>query len=452
MKSLFSLLVTDLPRHVGGGHEMVMGVFDISRAHFMPKCQRELYVELPEEDRQPGEEDHVGRLNRGMYGFRDASNAWMKDWQNLLAEGGYQVGLANPALFYNEAEFSRGAVHGDDFYVLGPVQAVDKMKELLGSKYQMRESHGLGFVENCVREATVLNRIVTLGIEDGRRFVQIEPDRRHVELIVESVGMKMNGSNGVTTPSIRQTDAAAEALKSSLLLGAYEASHYRSAVMRASFLSQERADISETVKRLAQGMSLPRVGHWELLKRLARYLIHKPDVSLVYWQQAMPDAVEVYVDSDFAGSRTDRKSTTGMVQTFGRHVIKATSNLQSVIGLNVSESEYYALVHGGSHGLGLQAYFLDIGIKVGLVVLSDSTSAKSFASRRGLGKQRHVMTRFLWLQQVVAAERLCVKKVHTSNNLSDVLTKHTDAKLSMKHCSSVGLVEKPPSKLQKTIK
>ena len=145
VKSLFSLLVTDLPHHVGGGREMCMGIFDISRAHFMPKCQRELYIELPAEDREPGEEDHVGRLNRGMYGFRDASNAWMKDWQQLLAEGGYQVGVANPALFFNEAEFSRGAVHGDDFYVLGPIAAVDKMKELLGSKYQMRESHRLGF-------------------------------------------------------------------------------------------------------------------------------------------------------------------------------------------------------------------------------------------------------------------------------------------------------------------
>jgi hypothetical protein len=111
-----------------------------------------------------------------------------------------------------------------------------------------------------------------------------------------------------------------------------------------------------------------------------------------------------------------------MVQTFGTHMIKASSNLQSVVGLNVSESEFYALVHGASHGLGLQAYFLDIGIKVGLVIFSDSTSAKSFASRRGLGKQRHVMTRFLLLQQVVAAERVCVKKVHTSHNCSDVLT------------------------------
>ena len=122
------------------------------------------------------------------------------------------------------------------------------------------------------------------------------------------------------------------------------------------------------------------------------------------------------------------------------------------MGLNVSESEFYALVHGSSHGLGLQAYFLDIGIKVGLVVLSDSTSAKSFASRRGLGKQRHVMTRFLWLQQVVAAERVCAKKVHTTHNYSDVLTKHTDSKLLEKHCISMGLVEREPSKLQKTIK
>ena len=102
--------------------------------------------------------------------------------------------------------------------------AIDKMKELLGSKYQMRESHRLGFTDGCLREATVLNLIVTLGFEDGRRFVQIEPDCRHVELIVEAVGMKLDGSNGVTTPSVRQTDASADSLKSSPLLIAADAS------------------------------------------------------------------------------------------------------------------------------------------------------------------------------------------------------------------------------------
>ncbi|CAK9027043.1 Reverse transcriptase Ty1/copia-type domain-containing protein, partial [Durusdinium trenchii] len=184
VKALFSLLVTDFEKQ---DKELVMGVFDISRAHFMPKVLRELYVEIPEEDKKPEEGDIVGRLNRGMYGFRDASHAWMLDWQELLRGGGYRVGAANPALFYNAEECSRGAVHGDDFYVLGPVEAVDKVKELLGSKYQMRESHRLGFTTGCVQEATVLNRVVRLGTTDGRRWVRIEPDKRHVELIVQGV-------------------------------------------------------------------------------------------------------------------------------------------------------------------------------------------------------------------------------------------------------------------------
>ena len=271
VKGLFSLLVTDLPAAMTGGEPLVMCVYDISRAHFMPAVEREIYIELPDEDKLDGDGDVVGRLKRNMYGCRDASHGWMKDWQALLASGGYQVGEANPALFFNEDKFSRGAVHGDDFYVLGPKFAIDDMKELLGSKYQMREAHRLGFSEGCVRSATVLNRVVELGESDGRKWVRIEPDKRHVELIWRAVGMNSK-SNGVTTPSIKPTDEQAHQLQFSPELPAAQASQYRSAVMRASFLSQERSDLSETVKRLAQGMSKVRLAHWEMLKRMARYL------------------------------------------------------------------------------------------------------------------------------------------------------------------------------------
>ena len=42
----------------------------------MPKADRELYIELIElldEAKAPGEGDLVGRLNPGLYGFREAS-------------------------------------------------------------------------------------------------------------------------------------------------------------------------------------------------------------------------------------------------------------------------------------------------------------------------------------------------------------------------------------------
>ena len=84
----------------------------------MAKAQRELYIEIPEEDKLLGDGDVIGRLNQGMYGFRDASNGWMKDWQELLRSDGYDIGVANPALFKCDSQKSKGAVHGDDFYVL----------------------------------------------------------------------------------------------------------------------------------------------------------------------------------------------------------------------------------------------------------------------------------------------------------------------------------------------
>ena len=90
----------------------MLGIYDISRAHFMPKVKRELYIEIPKEDLTDEDGDVVGRLNRNMYGFRDAANGWFEDWKELLGTHDYRTGIANPALFYNSQRGSRGAVHG----------------------------------------------------------------------------------------------------------------------------------------------------------------------------------------------------------------------------------------------------------------------------------------------------------------------------------------------------
>ena len=448
VKSLLSLLVSDGV----SAESLVLGVFDISRAHFMAPATRELYVEIPDEDRGPGEENLIGRLNRSMYGFRDASHNWMEDWQELLQEEGYKIGVANPALFWNQALSSRGAVHGDDFYVLGTVSAVDRMAAALKSRYSVRESHRLGFGEGCTQHATILNRVVSLGELNGRRYVQIEPDRRHVELIVSSLGLDKGNTKSVTTPSVKPSDAEAEQFQHGPKLSASETSLYRSCVMRASFLSQDRADLGESVKALAQGMAAPARAHLQALKRLGRYLLHRPTVAVRFWQQAFCSTITCMVDSDHAADRMTRKSTTGMVVRLGAHTIKSTSNLQTSVGLNVSEAEYYALVHGAAHGLGLRSYFADLGLEMDVVIQSDSNAARAFASRRGLGKQRHVMTRYLWLQERVRCKHLQIVKIHTDDNCSDILTKSVSHGTLEKHMKSMGFLVVEASVFHKSTK
>ena len=221
--------------------------------------------------------------------------------------------------------------------------------------------------------------------------------------------------------------------------------------MRASFVSQDRADLGEAVKSLAQGMAAPTEANLLDLKKLARYLVGRPYVALRYYQQSRPRVLKLKVDSDHAADKKTRRSTTGCVALFGEHVVKTTSNLQSAIGLNVSESEYYALCHGGAHGLGLQAFLNDLGVKVEVEVQSDSSSARSFASRQGLGKQRHVQTRYLWLQERVALKHLSVKKIRGEDNDSDVLTKAVAAPTMQKHMRSMGYVDVERSRIQKTL-
>ena len=99
------------------------------------------------------------------------------------------------------------------------------------------------------------------------------------------------------------------------------------------------------------------------------------------------------------------------------------------MGLNVSEAEYNVLVHE-AHA--------DLGLEMDVVIQSDPNAARALASRRGLGKQRHVMTRYLWLQERVRCKHLQIVKIHTDDNCSDILTKSVSQGTLEKHMKSMG--------------
>ena len=325
----------------------------------------------------------MGLLQRSMYGFRTASANWMKDWQATLEEGGHKVCFANPALFHRSEDGSRGGVHGDDFAVVGSRRALDRIGKTLSGKYSMRESHRFGFGSHCESYAELLNRIVSVGTDsDGRRYVRIEPDIRHAELVLKNLGLEGSKAKPLTTPGFKVDVKELALREKEVPLDSQGATRYRSCVMRLSYLALDRADLGEPVKCLARSMAKPTPGSLRDLKKVARYLLGTKHMALHLWRQTFPKCISTYVDSDFAGCRLTRRSTTGMVQMIGGHAVKHTSNLQGGTGLNVSECEYYGLTHGAAHGLGLRSYMADHGFEMSLEILSDSSAARAFASRR----------------------------------------------------------------------
>ena len=88
----------------------------------------------------------------------------------------------------------------------------------------------------------------------------------------------------------------------------------------------------------------------------------------------------------------------------------------------------------------IQSLLADWGYTSEVKVLTDSTAAKGTCSRRGLGKLRHVQTRYLWVQERVANEEIKILKVGTHDNLADMCTKSLSAEVSGKHMKNSGQV------------
>ena len=146
----------------------------------------------------------------------------------------------------------------------------------------------------------------------------------------------------------------------------------------------------------------------------------------MYPYQDRPDGIQVWTDTDRAGCRTTRKSTSGGVLLWGSHCIKTWSVTQGYIALSSGEAEYCGAVRGASQAIGIRAMLQDLGVQADVAIMVDASAAVGITMRRGLGKIRHIELNELWLQDQVARGRVTMHKIDGKDNFSDSLTKHSN--------------------------
>ncbi|CAE7358585.1 unnamed protein product [Symbiodinium sp. CCMP2592] len=429
VKLLLSLMVT-LKVAKKSRSPLKLRLIDISRAHFYGKAQRDVFVTLPEGDRTPG---MVGKLRKSMYGTRDAAAIWQADYTAALLAAGFERCPAWPAIFFHKDREIRLLVHGDDFLILSDDAGQAYVEQILRSKYDLRVDGSIGQGEKR-QEFCVLNRLVRFDERSGT--ISYEPDPRHAEIILKD--LEMETCKPVKSPNEKlKAEDVAKRLEMPTV-APDRISKYRSLVMRAAFLAQDRPDLSETVKCLARKMQGPTEADFGDLKRVARYL--KGTMRLVqrFTPQRFSEVVTVHADSDFAGCLQTRKSTTGLVCYYGKHEVRHSSNLQSTVSLSSGEAEYYALVKGVASGMATQELLRGWGLDVKLQVHTDSAAALGTCNRLGLGKSRHVQTRYLWIQEKLANKQFELFKIDTKLNTADLLTKSLAVESAEQHLKRMG--------------
>jgi hypothetical protein len=116
---------------------------------------------------------------------------------------------------------------------------------------------------------------------------------------------------------------------------------YRSMIGSLLYLCASRPDIMLSVGICARYQAAPKESHLVAVKRLFRYLVHTPNYGLWY-PKGSSFELHGYSDSDWAGYRVDRKSTSGACQLLGRSLVSWSSKKQNCVSLSTTEAEYIA--------------------------------------------------------------------------------------------------------------
>src|ERR1043165_7855474 len=134
------------------------------------------------------------------------------------------------------------------------------------------------------------------------------------------------------------------------------------------FLTASHPDIMFSVCMCARYQSCPNESHLKVVKRILRYLCGTPKYGL--WFSTGSDCSLVgYSDSDFAGCKLDRKSTSGTCHFFSNSLVSWHSKKQVSVALSTAEAEYVAAGNYCAQILWLKQQLIDFNVHLGRILI-----------------------------------------------------------------------------------
>ena len=287
IEAVYTLLSAFMSKDPKKG-ELKLANWDISRAHFMGRAARDIFMELPEQDMVPtDQEPMVAKLMRSMYGTQDASKIFQEDYQEWLKQNGGTFCPLCPAIFRFEERGLLGLVHGDDFLVVGEDAQLRWLDDILNKKYTAKWENLVGDGPGDKKSMTFLNRLIKYipdGTDQGGRRLEIEADARHAEILLREFGFNKS-TKGCDVPEDKMTQAELVEADRQPVLESKQVSLYRSMVMRMAYMSSDRPDLCHVVRTLASAMKSPKMVDWQRLKKAVRYLVKVPYPKRVFHEQ-----------------------------------------------------------------------------------------------------------------------------------------------------------------------
>ncbi|GJT80517.1 putative ribonuclease H-like domain-containing protein, partial [Tanacetum coccineum] len=164
----------------------------------------------------------------------------------------------------------------------------------------------------------------------------------------------------------------------------------------------------------------------------------RPDIMFAVYACSRVSSfdLEAYSDSDYAIANLERKSTTGGYQFLGRRLISWQCKNQTIMATSTTEAESVAAANCCGQVLWIQNQMLDYGFNfMNTMIYIDNESTICIVKNPVYhSKTKHIAIRHHFIRDAYEKKLIQVIKIHTDDNVADLLTKAFDVSSLYEAC------------------
>ena len=184
-----------------------------------------------------------------------------------------------------------------------------------------------------------------------------------------------------------------------------------------------RPDLAYTISFLSQFSSCPTEQHLKAVKHVLRYVNGTKDIGL-YYPYTATNAIDTYVDADFAACLDTRRSFSGYIVLFNGACILWRSKKQSSVATSTTEAEYVVMSLAARQIQWFQKGLHDVRLNVPIALHADNTGTNFLATNYQLNEwTKHIDIHFHKIRDEINNGSFTLLKVALSDNLADICTK-----------------------------
>jgi len=381
---------------------------DVNNAFLHGELHEEVYLKPPQGLLEE-KDKRVCKLNKSLYGLKQASRSWFEKLRGVLLDIGFHQAKSDYSLFIREKNQNilYLVVYVDDIIITGSNELeIGITKILLEKQFKLKDLGILSYF---------------LGIEVSHSPQGIYLSQRKYALgILEESGL--SGAKPSKIPMERHID-----LKNDDSLLIKNPTFYRKMVGKMIYLNITRPDLSFTVNWLSQFMHEPKEVHLKVLFKLIRYIKNAPGQGLLYSKNGNM-VVKGYCDADWAACQISRKSLTGFCIMLGDSLISWKTKKQNTIARSSCEAEYRAIAQASCEIIWIHQLMGELKIKIikPTDLYCDNKSAIHLANNPVFHERtKHIEVDCHFIRDMIIQKKILLKQIGTKFQLADFFNQGT---------------------------